>query len=99
MGIIGAKGNNGIGVAGINWDVSMMLLKIGAQGTGRFALRGDGSACRSGSARTWSALCPLNPVLVLSCHCRQCSPSPRSEDMHCSSISIVACFLASPAPS
>lgn len=35
MGIIGAKGNNGIGVAGINWDVSMMLLKIGAQGTPR----------------------------------------------------------------
>ena len=35
MGIIGAKGNNGIGVAGINWDVSMMLLKIGAQGLGR----------------------------------------------------------------
>jgi thermitase len=32
MGIIGAKGNNGLGVAGINWDVSMMLLKIGAQG-------------------------------------------------------------------
>jgi subtilisin family serine protease len=32
MGIIGAKGNNGIGVAGINWDVSMMLLKIGVQG-------------------------------------------------------------------
>jgi thermitase len=35
MGIIGAKGNNGIGVAGINWDVSMMLLQIGAQGTAR----------------------------------------------------------------
>jgi len=35
LGIIGAKGNNGIGVAGINWDVSMMLLKIGAQGTKR----------------------------------------------------------------
>jgi len=35
MGIIGAKGNNGIGVAGINWDVSMMLLKIGAQGNPR----------------------------------------------------------------
>lgn len=34
IGIIGAKGNNGIGVAGINWDVSMMLLKIGAQGVG-----------------------------------------------------------------
>jgi subtilisin family serine protease len=32
LGIIGARGNNGIGVAGINWDVSMMLLKIGAQG-------------------------------------------------------------------
>ena len=35
MGIIGAKGNNGIGVAGINWDISMMLLKIGAQGIAR----------------------------------------------------------------
>jgi subtilisin family serine protease len=35
LGIIGAKGNNRIGVAGINWDVSMMLLKIGAQGTPR----------------------------------------------------------------
>jgi subtilisin family serine protease len=35
MGIIGARGNNGVGVAGINWDVSMMLLKIGAAGTKR----------------------------------------------------------------
>jgi subtilisin family serine protease len=35
MGIIGARGNNGIGVAGINWDTSMMLLKIGMQGTSR----------------------------------------------------------------
>lgn len=35
LGIIGAKGNNGIGVAGVNWDVSMMLLKIGAQGISR----------------------------------------------------------------
>jgi thermitase len=35
LGIIGAKGNNGVGIAGINWDVSMMLLKIGAQGTPR----------------------------------------------------------------
>jgi len=34
LGIIGARGNNGIGVAGINWDVSLMLLKIGAQGIG-----------------------------------------------------------------
>jgi subtilisin family serine protease len=34
LGIIGARGNNGIGVAGINWDISMMLLKIGAQGIG-----------------------------------------------------------------
>lgn len=33
MGIIGARGNNGIGVAGVNWEVSMMLLKIGAQGS------------------------------------------------------------------
>lgn len=35
LGIIGAVGNNGVGVAGINWDVSLMLLKIGAQGIGR----------------------------------------------------------------
>jgi subtilisin family serine protease len=35
MGIIGARGNNGIGVAGINWKVSLMLLKIGAQGIKR----------------------------------------------------------------
>ncbi len=35
LGIIGAVGNNGIGVAGINWDVSMMLLRIGAQGIRR----------------------------------------------------------------
>jgi len=35
LGIIGARGDNGLGVAGINWDVSMMLLKIGAQGIGR----------------------------------------------------------------
>jgi subtilisin family serine protease len=34
LGIIGAKGDNGIGVAGINWDVSLMLLKTGAQGLG-----------------------------------------------------------------
>jgi subtilisin family serine protease len=34
LGIIGARGNNGIGVAGVNWEVSLMLLKIGAQGIG-----------------------------------------------------------------
>jgi len=34
MGIIGARGNNGIGVAGVNWNVSLMLLKMGAQGIG-----------------------------------------------------------------
>jgi len=32
MGIIGARGNNGIGISGINWEVSMMLLKCAAQG-------------------------------------------------------------------
>lgn len=35
LGIIGAQGNDHIGVAGINWQVSLMLLKIGAQGTPR----------------------------------------------------------------
>jgi subtilisin family serine protease len=39
MGIIGARGNNGRGIAGINWEVSMMLLKCGAQGdTDRFRI-------------------------------------------------------------
>ena len=46
LGIIGARGNNGLGVAGINWDVSMMLLKIGAQGIGR----GEKDAARPGRA-------------------------------------------------
>ena len=35
LGIIGADGNNGTGVTGINWQVSLMLLKIGAQGIAR----------------------------------------------------------------
>jgi len=35
LGIIGAVGNNGVGVAGIDWSVSLMLLKIGAQGVPR----------------------------------------------------------------
>jgi len=35
LGIIGASGNNRTGVAGINWQVSLMLLKIGAQGIPR----------------------------------------------------------------
>lgn len=46
LGIIGARGNNRLGVAGINWDVSMMLLKIGAQGIGR----GEKDAARPGRA-------------------------------------------------
>jgi len=29
-GTIGAKGNNGIGVSGVNWDVTLMPLKVGA---------------------------------------------------------------------
>jgi hypothetical protein len=66
---------------------------------GRLALHGDGFACLSGSAHTWSPLSLLNPVLVLSCRCRQCSPSRRSECMPSSSFSIAACFLPSPAPS
>jgi thermitase len=32
MGIIGAEGNNSKGIAGVNWNVSMMLLKAGMQG-------------------------------------------------------------------
>lgn len=30
-GIIGAKGNNGIGVSGVNWDVKLMIVKGGGQ--------------------------------------------------------------------
>ncbi|HEY0157297.1 MAG TPA: S8 family peptidase [Thermoanaerobaculia bacterium] len=37
-GTIGAVGNNGVGVAGVNWDVSLMALKfIGASGSGTTA--------------------------------------------------------------
>lgn len=35
LGIIGAEGNDGNGIAGIDWHVSLMLLKIGAQGIAR----------------------------------------------------------------
>ena len=35
LGIIGAAGNNGTGIAGVCWRVSLMLLRIGAQGTRR----------------------------------------------------------------
>jgi len=46
LGIIGARGNNGIGVAGVNWEVSLMLLKIGAQGI----RRGEVDSARVGRA-------------------------------------------------
>jgi subtilisin family serine protease len=46
LGIIGARGNNGLGVAGVNWDISMMLLKIGAQGIGN----GEKDTARPGRA-------------------------------------------------
>ncbi len=46
LGIIGARGNNSLGIAGINWDVSMMLLKIGAQGVGH----GEKDTARPGRA-------------------------------------------------
>jgi subtilisin family serine protease len=46
LGIIGARGDNGIGVAGVNWDVSLMLLKIGAQGIGN----GEKDTSRPGRA-------------------------------------------------
>jgi subtilisin family serine protease len=37
-GIIGATGNNGVGVAGVNWNVQIMALKfLGADGTGSVA--------------------------------------------------------------
>ncbi len=41
-GTIGAVGNNGIGVAGVNWNVSIMALKF---------LRGDGSGYTSDAVR------------------------------------------------
>ena len=47
LGIIGAKGNNGLGVAGINWEVSMMLLKIGAQGVRGVDLKRNERAARA----------------------------------------------------
>ena len=52
LGIIGAKGNNGIGVAGINWDVSMMLLKI----------RHSGDPPRQHQSRAQTAGGPGDPV-------------------------------------
>jgi thermitase len=47
LGIIGARGNNGLGVAGVNWEVSKMLLKIGAQGVRGPDLERGGRAARA----------------------------------------------------
>lgn len=35
LGIIGAAGNDGVGIRGTNWRISMMMLKVGAQGIRR----------------------------------------------------------------
>lgn len=38
-GTIGAEGNNGLGVAGVNWDVSIMAVRVGDAGGGITASR------------------------------------------------------------
>jgi len=40
-GTVGAKGNNGIGVTGVNWDVTIMPLKIFTRVLGVFCLTND----------------------------------------------------------
>ena len=41
-GVIGAKGNNGIGIAGVNWNVKLMAVKVSQDGSGNWGqeLRG-----------------------------------------------------------
>ena len=46
-GTIGASGNNGLGISGVNWNVSLMALKfLCASGTGRPPTRSARSSTR-----------------------------------------------------
>ncbi|MEM1122302.1 MAG: S8 family serine peptidase, partial [Bacteroidota bacterium] len=42
MGVMGAKGNNGIGVTGVNWDVKLMMIKTDFETTEGTLIRGFG---------------------------------------------------------
>jgi subtilisin family serine protease len=74
LGIIGARGNNGLGVAGINWDVSLMLLKIGAQGIGR----GEKDTLRPGRAARAIRYAADNGARVINWSGFISDPSPES---------------------
>ena len=55
-GTIGARGNNGIGVAGVNWNVHLMPLRV---------LNGGGSGTNADIANAFASTCSTHPAQIV----------------------------------
>jgi subtilisin family serine protease len=55
-GTIGARGNNGIGVAGVNWNVHLMPLRV---------LNGGGSGTNADIAAAFASTCTSHPAQIV----------------------------------
>ena len=55
-GTIGARGNNGIGVAGVNWNVHLMPLRV---------LNGSGSGTSDDIAAAFASTCTTHPAQIV----------------------------------
>jgi len=55
-GTIGARGNNGIGVAGVNWNVHLMPLRV---------LNGGGSGTNADIAAAFASTCTTHPAQIV----------------------------------
>ncbi|HEX4718261.1 MAG TPA: S8 family serine peptidase, partial [Thermoleophilaceae bacterium] len=55
-GTIGARGNNGIGVAGVNWNVQLMPLRV---------LNGGGSGTSADIAAAFASTCTTHPAQIV----------------------------------
>jgi subtilisin family serine protease len=55
-GTIGAKGDNGIGVAGVNWNVHLMPLRV---------LNGSGSGTNADIAAAFASTCTTHPAQIV----------------------------------
>src|SRR3954452_12876056 len=55
-GTIGARGNNGIGVAGVNWNVQLMPLRV---------LNGGGSGASADIAAAFASTCTTHPSQIV----------------------------------
>jgi len=65
-GTIGARGNNGIGVAGVNWNVHLLPLR---------ALNGAGSGTNEDIAAAFASTCTTHPAQIVNASLGGTSPS------------------------